>query len=98
MRSLARLVDKHEDAQIVLTVLGRDAAQATAGAFGAARDRMMKVRFEAGSLDTEMTASAQGGVLASGGAWGKAAGKIAKQVEDWVKENGKTLQASTNSR
>jgi hypothetical protein len=50
------------------------------------------MKFRAKEVDTEMTASAQGGTLASGGAWSKAPGKIAKQVEDWVKVNGEKLQ------
>ena len=35
--------------------------------------------------DTEAARAARITAVVSGGAWGKAAGKIAKQVEDWVK-------------
>lgn len=77
---------------VVLVVMNRETAQLTAGVFGgAARDRMIRVKFIANGTESEMSASAQGGTLASGGAWGKAAGKIAKQVEDWVKVNGSKL-------
>jgi hypothetical protein len=89
-----RLVESAEDAVIVLTVIGRETAQVTAGFLGdPARDRIIRVKFEVGDMQTEMTASAQGGTLGSGGAWGKAAGKIAKQVREWITANrGKLVQ------
>lgn len=67
-------------------VLKRETAHVTAGFLGAAaRDRTIRVKFA--DVETELTASAQGGTLGSGGAWGKAAKKIAKQVEAWVTTN-----------
>jgi hypothetical protein len=45
------------------------------------------VKFIFKDSETEMSASAAGGTLSSGGAWGKAAGKVAKQVEEWVVAN-----------
>jgi len=93
------LAESRDDAVIVLTVMGRETAQVTAALFGgAARDRMIRVKFVAGELETEMTASAQGGTLGSGGAWGKAAGKIAKQVEEWVAANRAKLPEDGRSR
>jgi hypothetical protein len=88
-----RLTDARADAQIVLTVQQRETAGVTVGFFANGRDRIMHVHFEAATVDTDLTASVMGGLAGSGGAWGKAAGKIAKQVEEWVKENGKALQA-----
>jgi hypothetical protein len=94
-RSLA-LAESRDDAAIVLQVMGRETAQVTAGFFGdPARDRIVRVLFQFGDFQTEMTASAQGGTLASGGAWGKAAGKIAKQVDEWVRANSSKLGVST---
>jgi len=87
-----RVVDARDEAGIVLTVLSRDKAGLTAGMFGgAARDVNLHVKFAFKEFETEMTASAQGGTLGSGGAWGRAAGKIAKQVEEWVKANRQKL-------
>lgn len=84
---LLALVERPEDAAIVLTVIGRETAQMTAAFLGVGRDRMIRVKFTSGEVETELTASAQGGVLTSGGSWGKAAKKIAKQVNEWVKKN-----------
>lgn len=81
------LVDRREDAAIVLTVMNREKAQTTASVFGAARDCIVRIKFIFKDFETEMSASAQGGTVSSGGAWGKAAGKVAKQVEEWVVAN-----------
>lgn len=87
------LVERPEDAAIILTVLGRQTEGMTAGAFGYPdRDRTVRVRFQAGELTTDLSASARGGALASGGAWSKAAGKIVDQVKEWVKANRSALR------
>jgi hypothetical protein len=68
--------------------MSRETAQVTAGFLGgAARDRMVRVKFLYKDLETEMSASAQGGTMGSGDAWGNAAGKVMNQVDDWVKAN-----------
>jgi len=91
-KSLA-LAESADDATIVLTVQGRQTAGVTAGFLGsAARDRSIRVLFTCGEFHTEMTASAQGGTLGSGGAWGKAAKKIIKQVDEWVTANRARLE------
>jgi hypothetical protein len=97
-KSLA-LAESTDDAAIVLTVLSRETAGMTAGigsVFGApmARDRAIRVKFACQDIETELTASAQGGTISSGGAWGKAAKKIAKQVETWVTLNRAKLSAT----
>jgi hypothetical protein len=81
------LTDRREEALIVLEVVGRETAGITASLFGAARDRLIRVRFMAAGTETDLTASAQGGTMGSGGAWGKAAGKIVDQVDQWVVAN-----------
>lgn len=92
------LVRNREDAQVVLTVMGRETAQVTAGFLGdPARDRSIRVRLSAGEFETDLTASAQGGTLGSGGAWGRAAGKIAGQVEDWIKRNRAKISADVTA-
>jgi hypothetical protein len=89
------VVDRREDAAIILVVMGRETAQTTAGFLGSpARDRIIRVKFQFSDFETELTASAQGGTLGSGGAWGKAAGKIARQVEEWVVANRGKLSAA----
>jgi len=45
------------------------------------------MKFGVKDFETEMTASAQGGTLGSGGAWSKAASKLMKQVNEWVSAN-----------
>ena len=86
-KSLKRAEDR-DSAVIVLTVMGRETAQVTAGFLGAAaRDRIIRLKFTTKDLETELTASAQGGTLGSGGAWTKAAGKLMKQVNEWVLAN-----------
>jgi hypothetical protein len=89
---LVTLVNSRDEAKIVLVVMNRETGEVTAGYFGdPARDRIIRVKFVHNQDETVMTASAQGGAGASGGAWGKAAGKIAKQVEQWVKANAGSL-------
>ncbi len=90
------LTDVREEAAIVLVVMGRESEGVTANAFGAGRDRTLRVKFIAAGTEADMTASAMSGVVGSAGAWGKAAGKIADQVADWVKENGARLQAASS--
>ncbi len=42
-----------------------------------------------------MSASAENAQIGSGGAWGRAAKKLANQIEDWVKSNhAKLVQVS----
>jgi hypothetical protein len=94
-RKALALAESPEDALIVLTVLNRETAGLTGGFMGtAARDRTIRVKFTYQDFETELTASAQGGTLGSGGAWGKAAKKIAKQVEAWVTQNRAKLSAT----
>jgi hypothetical protein len=52
-----------------------------------ARDCTVRVKFIFHDAETEMAGSAQGGTLGSGGAWTKAAKKVAKQVDEWVVAN-----------
>lgn len=88
------LVDARDAARLVIVVQNREKAQITAGVFGAARDCTVRVTLIYQGHESEMAASAQGGTLASGGAWKKAAGKVASQLEQWVAANHATLTAS----
>jgi hypothetical protein len=90
-RSGIVLTERREDALIVLVVQNREKAQLTAGVFGAQRDCTVRVKFVYKSTETELSGSAAGGTLSSGGAWSKAAGKVAKQVEEWVAANKEKL-------
>jgi hypothetical protein len=84
---LLTLTDTREAATIVLVVTSREKAQVTAGFFGASRDCTVRLKFFFRESETEMSASAAGGTLASGGAWYAAADKLVQQVEHWVKAN-----------
>jgi hypothetical protein len=93
------LAESRDDAVIVLTVMNRETAQVTAGLLGGpARDRTVRVKFICNDFETEMSASAQGGTLGSGGAWGRAAGKVINQVDDWVKANRSKLPQDGRGR
>jgi hypothetical protein len=87
------LTDRREDAGIVLVVQSREKAQLTASPLGGilgggpSRDCTVRVKFIYKDTETEMSGSANGGALMSGGAWSKAAGKVAKQVEQWIDAN-----------
>jgi hypothetical protein len=82
-----KLVDTADEAKIILIVQGRETAQTTAVIGGEGRDRIIRVKVQAGAMTTELTASALGNTITSSGAWGKAAGKIAKQVREWIQTN-----------
>jgi hypothetical protein len=94
-----RLVETRDEAQIVLTVQDREFGQARGGlAIGSAesRDYKIRVKFQAGAQETELVAvAASDPQLApfTGGAWSKAAGKIAKQVREWAIANRAQLAA-----
>lgn len=85
-KSMKRAEDR-DRAKIVIIVEGRETAQTTAGFLGPARDRVLHTKFIVKDFETEMSASAQGGTMGSGGAWGHAAGKIMRQVNEWVLAN-----------
>jgi len=86
-RKAVVVTDKRDEATIVLVVMSREKAQATATGFGVGRDCTVRVKFIFKDSETEMSGSAAGGALTSGGAWSKAAGKVAKQVEEWIIAN-----------
>jgi hypothetical protein len=92
-RKSLSVVDAREGADIVLVVLNREKAQMTASPLGGllgtgpSRDCTVRIKFLYKDLETEMSGSASGGTMMSGGAWGKAAGKVAKQVEQWIDAN-----------
>lgn len=93
------LTDRRDDATIVLVVQSREKAQMTVSPMsgilggGPSRDCIVRVKFLYNGTETEMSGSANGGALMSGGAWGKAAGKVAKQVEQWIDANREKLAA-----
>jgi hypothetical protein len=83
-----KLVYDRNEALIVLVVLDRAQSQMTAGLFSTfARDVAVRVKFIVKDIETELTASAQGGAVGTSGAWSRAAIKIAKQVDYWVTHN-----------
>ena len=91
------LAPRREDAIIVLVVQSREKAQLTVSPLsgilgtGPSRDCTVRVKFIYKDTETEMSGSANGGALMSGGAWSKAAGKVAKQVEQWINANKEKL-------
>jgi hypothetical protein len=88
-----RLVDTPEEAVISLIVQDGDTANFTAAAPGPGRDRGMWVKLRYRGLETELKESAPGGTLTAGGARSKAAGKVAKQVHDWIAANRTRIEA-----
>ena len=87
------VVPTREEAVIVLVVLQRETAGLHMAFGGAARDRAVHVKFLFNGTESDMSAAAASGTIGSGGAWGRAAKKIAKQVEEWVKTNRAKLAA-----
>jgi hypothetical protein len=85
------ITDKRTEALVILEVLGRGKAQMTNTWFGPGRDVTVAVKLNAGKFETTIEESAAGGTVMAGGAWKKAAGKIAKRVEQWVQENREKL-------
>lgn len=85
------LTERREDALVVVEVLGREKAQVTASVFGSGRDVTVAAKLTAGTFETVISESALGGTLMAGGAWGKAAGKVAKRIAEWVQENKEQL-------
>lgn len=81
------LAENRDDAMIVLEVLGREKVQVAASWFGTGRDVTVAVKMTVGSFETILSESAAGGTLMAGGAWSKAAGKIAKRIEEWVRDD-----------
>jgi len=88
------LTDQRDRALVVLEVLGREKSQMTATWAGTGRDVTVAVKLTAGTYETTISESAAGGTLMSGGAWGKAAGKVAKRVDEWVRQNREQLTSS----
>jgi hypothetical protein len=86
------LTENREQAIVILEVLGREKAQATQSWLGRSRDCTVAVKVSYGEHETTISQSAAGGTISSGGAWKKAAGKVAKRIEEWVAENRTKLQ------
>jgi hypothetical protein len=81
------LVDRADEAVIILTVQNRGRSQFTASGFGPGRDVALAVTLKYKDAESVLSASALGGTMVTGGAWKKAAGKIADQVGAWVTAN-----------
>jgi hypothetical protein len=71
----------------VVEVLGREKAQVTASWLGKSRDVTVAAKLTAGTYETVISESAAGGTIMAGGAWSKAAGKVAKRIAEWAQEN-----------
>jgi hypothetical protein len=81
------LIENQSDAKIVLQVLGRQKANVTMTWAGSGRDCTVAAKMTVGTYETIIEQSAAGGTMMSGGAWGKAAGKVAKKVEQFIDDN-----------
>lgn len=92
------LTEKRDDALVVVEILGREKAQQTASWLGNSRDVTVSAKLTAGTFETVISESAAGGTVMAGGAWGKAAGKVAKRVEEWIRDNrAKLTEAKASS-
>jgi hypothetical protein len=81
------LTRNRDDAIVVVEVLGREKAQVTATWAGTGRDVTVAAKIMVGTFEAVLSESAAGGTLMAGGAWSKAAGKVAKRIEEWVRDN-----------
>ena len=84
-----KLVASREDARVVIVVLNRELSSGGHGGLftGNARDVTVRIRMLVDGVEADMSASAEKAQIGSGGAWGRAAKKLANQIEDWVKAN-----------
>jgi hypothetical protein len=93
MSSYIRLVDREQDAVIIVEVLGRETTREVNGwtAFtGYAQNKShLAVRLTAGEFSTDF--SADGGSSGMSTAYARAAGRVAEQIVDWVKANQQRL-------
>ena len=91
------LVDKGEDAVIVIEVLGRETKREVNGwtaLSGAAQNKSsLSVRMRVGDFKTEFSGESGSKGMMKG--YGAAANKIVKQVEEWVKVNRDKLPAKS---
>jgi len=76
------LVDKRDDAAVVLTVLGRQKG----GFFGPGNT--LRIKLAVKGFETEIAATVRGGAIWQGySQWAPVAGRVASEVEKWVKAN-----------
>jgi hypothetical protein len=87
-RKSIAIAQTREVADIVLVVMDREKSQLTISGFsGLSRDCVVRVKFIHKDTETMLSGSATSGQFGSGGGWGRAAGKVAKQVEQWIDAN-----------
>jgi len=92
-----KLVAAREQARVVVVVMNRELSSGGHGGLfsGNARDVTVRIKLLVDGAEADMSASAEKAQIGSGGAWGRAAKKLANQIENWVKANhAKLLQAS----
>ncbi len=93
-------VESEADAVVVLEVLSRDTKRETNGwsAFNGQRQNKssVTVRLTAGTFSTEFTGESNSRGMMKG--YGNAAGKVIKQVEEWVQANRARLVANDGGR
>lgn len=84
-----KLVASREDARVVIVVLNRELSSGGHGGLytGNARDVIVRIKLLVDGVEADMSASAEKAQIGSGGAWSRAAKKLANQVEDWVSAN-----------
>lgn len=88
-RKALKLVAKREEARVVVVVMNRELSSGGHGGLfaGNARDVVVRVKLLVDGVEADMSASAEKATIGSGGAWGRAAKKLAGQIEAWVKAN-----------
>jgi hypothetical protein len=93
-----RLVESPSEAQIVLTVQGRQVndipSSSVFGGSDSDQKRTIRVMLQAGTYETTLEASGYLGTFGTAGGFKKAAGKIAKQVREWIAANRASLSAN----
>jgi hypothetical protein len=86
--TVVRLVDRREEAVMVLVVENREQGQVDVRRY---RELVVRVTLHwtdgDGAHTAALSGTGTGGVMGTGGAWKRAAGQVAKQVTAWVTEN-----------
>lgn len=92
-----KLVPSREGARVVVVVMNREVGSGGHGGLfaGNARDVTVRIKLIVDGAEADMSASAEKATIGSGGAWGRAAKKLANQIDDWVKANHAKLIGAT---
>ncbi len=95
-KKMVSVVQSQEEAKVVVVVMNRELSSGGHGGLWTAnaRDVTVRIKLLVDGVEADMSASSEKAQIGSGGAWGRAASKLANQIEDWVKANRARLMSS----